>query len=124
MPIKVDQMLFKRTTLERIALGEVTVAFRRWRRPTVKTGGRLRTSVGELAIGVVEATTLDEITETDARAAGFGDRAEALTALSTGDGQLYRIGFRLEREDPRERLALSDDLDAEVAATMWNGMQS
>lgn len=107
-------MLFKQRILDLIAVGEVTVAFRRWRRPTVKTGGRLRTPIGELAIGVVEVTTLEKITETDARAAGFADRAEALAALSAGDGQLYRIGFRLEREDPRESLASIDDLDVQA----------
>lgn len=107
-------MLFKQRILDRIAGGEVTVAFRRWRRPTVKTGGRLRTPIGELAIGVVEATTPENITDMDARAAGFADRADALAALSAGDGQLYRIGFRLDREDPRKGLALSDDLDVQA----------
>jgi GNAT superfamily N-acetyltransferase len=106
-------MLFKQGILDRIAVGEVTVAFRRWRRPTVKTGGRLRTPIGELAIRVVEATTPEKITETDARAAGFADRAEALAALSAGDSQLYRIRFRLDREDPRKGLALSDILDVQ-----------
>ncbi len=107
-------MLFEQRVLDRIAVGEVTVAFRRWRRPTVKAGGRLRTPIGELAVGVVEAATLEEITDTDARAAGFADRAEALAALSAGAGQLYRIGFRLDREDPRKGLTLSDDLDVQA----------
>jgi hypothetical protein len=107
-------MLFKQRILGRIAAGEVTVAFRRWRRPTVKTGGRLRTPIGELAIRVVEATTLEEVTDTDARAAGFADRDEALAALSAGDGQLYRIEFRLDREDPRKGLASSDDIDVQA----------
>jgi GNAT superfamily N-acetyltransferase len=107
-------MLFKQRILDRIAGGEVTVAFRRWRRPTVKTGGGLRTPIGELAIRVVEATTLEEVTDTDARAAGFADRDEALAALSAGDGQLYRIEFRLDREDPRKGLALSDDIDVQA----------
>lgn len=107
-------MLFKQRILDRIAAGEVTVALRRWRRPTVKAGGRLRTPIGELAIGVVEATTLEEVTDTDARAAGFAGRAEALAALSAGDGQLYRIEFLLDREDPRKGLALSDALDVQA----------
>lgn len=117
-------MLFKRKTLDRIARGEVTVAFRRWRRPTVTTGGRLRTPVGELAIDVVETTTLEEITETEAHAAGFADRAEALTELTAGDGQLYRIAFRLEREDPRKSLTLSDDLDAEAVGLIRDALRN
>jgi hypothetical protein len=110
-------MLFKRQILDRIALGEVTLAFRRWRRPSVKAGGRLRTPVGELAILAVEATTPEDITGPDARAAGFADRAEAVKALAAGDGQLYRIAFRLDGEDPRLHLAACHDLDAaEMAA--------
>ena len=43
-------MLFRLDELRRIGEGEITVAFRRWRRPTVKAGGTLRTKVGVLAI--------------------------------------------------------------------------
>ncbi|MGL4236303.1 ASCH domain-containing protein [Tabrizicola sp.] len=115
-------MLFKQRILDLIARGEVTVAFRRWRRPTVKSGGRLRTPVGELAIGEVEIVAPEDITDTAARAAGFADRAEALAALSGGDGQLYRIAFRLDREDPRKSLALSDDLDIEAVGLIRDAL--
>ena len=47
-------MLIRREFLEKIASGNVDLAFRRWRRPTVKSGGRLRTAIGMLAI---EAST-------------------------------------------------------------------
>ena len=47
-------MLFRQDDLRRIAAGEVTVAFRRWRRPTVKAGGVLRTRLGVLAIESVD----------------------------------------------------------------------
>lgn len=105
-------MLFKQTVLDRLACGEVTVAFRWWRRPTVKRGGRLRTPVGELAIDGVEVTTPVDITDTSAQAAGFTDRAAALAALSKGNGQLYRIAFRLVRDDPRTDLGNDDNLEA------------
>jgi GNAT superfamily N-acetyltransferase len=105
-------MLFKQRVLDRIARGEVTVAFRWWRRPTVRRGGRLRTPVGELAIDRVEAIAPADIADMSARAAGFTDRAAALAELSEGSGQLYRIAFRLVRDDPRTGLADDDDLDA------------
>jgi GNAT superfamily N-acetyltransferase len=116
-------MLFKQTMLDRIARGEVTVAFRRWRRPTVVSGGRLRTPVGELAIHAVEVTALEEITDTAARQAGFADREEVLAELRAGEGNLYRIAFRLNREDPRKSLARSDDLDAETAALIREALR-
>ena len=43
-------MLLTRATLEAIAADTVTLAFRRWRRPTVRTGGTLTTAVGMLSI--------------------------------------------------------------------------
>jgi hypothetical protein len=46
-------MLFKQATLAAIAAGRVTLAFRRWRRPTVRAGGTLVTPVGMLAIDAV-----------------------------------------------------------------------
>lgn len=41
-------MLFKQFILDKIATGQVTHAFRRWKRPTVKAGDCLKTSVGVL----------------------------------------------------------------------------
>lgn len=109
-------MLFRKPVLDRIARGEVTVAFRRWRRPTVKSGGRLRTPVGELGIDLVAPVTLEEITDTEARAAGFAGREEALRSLAARAGQLYRIAFRLKDEDSRTELSDSADFGIETAA--------
>ena len=35
-------MLIKREDLENIKVGRISLAFRRWRRPTVRAGGKLR----------------------------------------------------------------------------------
>jgi hypothetical protein len=43
-------MLLKQETLRGIEGGTITVAFRRWRRPTVKAGGTLLTPIGQLAV--------------------------------------------------------------------------
>ncbi|MEL6761809.1 MAG: hypothetical protein AAFP04_15605 [Myxococcota bacterium] len=55
-------MLIKRAVLDRIVTGEIDRAFRRWKRPTVKSGGRLRTAVGELAIEEVVKVSLESLT--------------------------------------------------------------
>lgn len=117
-------MLFRRPVLDRIARGEVTVAFRRWRRPTVKSGGRLRTPVGELGIEVVAPVTLEEITDTEARAAGFAGREEALRSLAGGAGHLYRIAFRLKDEDPRTALSDNADFGMVTAAEIRETLRS
>jgi hypothetical protein len=104
-------MLFTHDDLRRVAAGEVTVAFRRWRRPTVKAGGTLRTRAGVLAIESVDEIEPEQVTDADARRAGRGDRAAALADLR-GDGRLYRIAFHPAGPDPRIALREQADLSA------------
>ena len=66
-------MLIKREVLEAIRRGEITLQFRRWSRPTVKPGGTLKTKLGLLRIGRVDEMSPDDVSEADARAAGFAD---------------------------------------------------
>ena len=112
-------MLFRAAILERIRTGEVTLAFRRWRRPTVKAGGRLRTAIGELAIESVSACTSATITDVDARAAGFASCAELLAELDARqEGYIHRIAFRFDRPDPRIALREAGDLSADEVALL------
>jgi hypothetical protein len=106
-----------------LADGSVTLAFRRWRRRAAKAGGRQRTPVGELAIDAVDEVTVDDITEADARRAGYADRAELLAELASHpDGTLYRIELHLAGADPRialrEQADLSDGEWRAVAARL------
>jgi hypothetical protein len=102
-------MLFRQDVLRRIADGEVTLAFRRWRRPTVKAGGTLRTRVGVLAIESIQVVEERDVTDADARRAGAEDR-DALLAALPGDGPLHRIEFRLAGPDPRIALRARSDI--------------
>jgi hypothetical protein len=105
-------MLFPKPLWAGLADGSVTVAFRRWRRPTVRAGGTLRTPAGMLAIDVVEPITEAQITDADARLAGAADRAALLAVLPAGaDRTLYRIAFHHAGDDPRVALRERDDLD-------------
>jgi hypothetical protein len=111
-------VLFRQRFWTGLADGSVTVAFRRWRRPTVKAGGRLTTPAGVLAIDEVELIGEGDITEVDARRSGFADRAALLDELAGREGELYRIAFHRAGEDPRvalrARSALSEDDTAEL----------
>ncbi|WP_440984050.1 MarR family transcriptional regulator [Shinella sumterensis] len=109
-------MLFKAKVLERIEKGEVTLAFRRWEKPTVRAGGTLRTAAGVLAIDSIERTDLDSVSAEDLKAAGYAAK-EDLSRDLRADGQLYRISFHLAGRDPREALRNNDTLDEnEIAA--------
>lgn len=101
-------MLLNRWTLDGIAAGRITLVFRRWRRPSVRGGSTLLTGIGLLAIEDVEPVA--EIGEDDARAAGHDTRESLLAALSSHEGQLYRIRLRLAGADPRIALRAEADL--------------
>ncbi|MBE9103088.1 hypothetical protein [Vacuolonema iberomarrocanum] len=117
-------MLIKHHLLKRIADGSVTLAFRRWKRPTVKTGGQLRTAIGLLAIDAVTIVgNLDEITEEAAQKAGYASYSELLQALGKSEeGVVYRIEFHFAGQDPRdmlrEQVNLTEDELAEVRQTL------
>ena len=86
---------FQRRVLDGILSGEISLAFRKWIRPTVRAGGTLRTPAGALSIRSVTRIGESEITEEDARAAGHASRAELLRELASGrPGWLYRIEVR------------------------------
>jgi hypothetical protein len=98
-------MLIRREDLENIKAGRISLAFRRWRRPAVWAGGKFRTAVGELAIDAVDIVTEPELTNADARHAGFSSRGELIGELRKYPaGTLYRVCLRLAGPDPRVAL--------------------
>ncbi len=112
-------MLLKRDTLEGIAEARITLAFRRWKRPTVRTGGELRTAIGVLAIDAVDAIKEADITDEDARLAGYPARAALTAELNRRpEGGLYRVALHLAGDDPRAALREQDALDEDVVATI------
>jgi hypothetical protein len=94
-------VLIKTPTLEKIKAGDVSLVFRRWKRPSVKPNGTQMTQIGVLAIESVDVVTGSQITDADARAAGFNDRAELLAALPVSDLDIYRVAVSFAGEDPR-----------------------
>lgn len=84
-------MLLKRDLLEQIKAGDVDLIFRRWNRPTVRTGGTLKTKVGLLAIKSVTDLSPDDVTEAEAQRAGFKDVADFRRWLDTmKEGSLFQ----------------------------------
>ncbi|WP_283137648.1 hypothetical protein [Rhizohabitans arisaemae] len=110
-------MLFKQRTLEGIADGTVTLAFRRWKRSTVRPGSRVRTSVGVVEIDTVERIGEDSVTAGEARRAGYPSLDELRRELAGfPDGDLYRIGLHLAGPDPRIALREQADVEADDLA--------
>ena len=113
-------MILRQRFLDGILAGTVSLAFRRWRRPTVRPGTRLRTAVGVVEIGAMTLVRSPDVSEADARRAGYASRGELLAELDRyGDDPLHRIELRFGGPDPRAALRERDELDeaehAEVA---------
>src|SRR3954466_11920605 len=114
-------MLFPKRLWVGLADGSVSVAFRYWKRPTVKGGGTLHSAVGVLAIDSVDRMARRAITPAEARAAGYESRARLLADLAkyrapgttparAAGTTLYRITFHYQGEDPRRALRENDRL--------------
>ncbi len=111
-------MLIRKAQLDAIRDGSVTLAFRRWRRPTVKAGGQLHTAVGLLEILAVDRIEPRQVTAKAARAAGHPDRDSLMDELAGREGELYRIELRYAGEDPRLALRGRERVDDEELAAI------
>jgi hypothetical protein len=111
-------VLFQQRFVPGIRSGQITLTFRRWKRPQAAAGRVQRSPAGRLEILDVSVVDVPSISAAEARLAGYPDRSTLLAGLTEGDGrQLYRVEFRhLDEPDPRDDLASADGLDdAEVA---------
>jgi hypothetical protein len=103
-------MLFKSADVDGILAGTITLAFRRWLRPSVKAGGTLRIPGAVLAIEAVEVIEPYAVTDSDALKAGRDSKTGLLEELDKrADLTLYRIRFHLQGAD--ERVALREQAD-------------
>ncbi|MBN9107075.1 MAG: hypothetical protein J0I14_18975 [Propionibacteriaceae bacterium] len=123
-------MLLPNRIAQGVRDGTITLAFRRWEQPRVKVGGTQLTSAGIVRFdGVEEVNQASELTEDDARAAGYvsvdalrrqlyppavpgltRDPAPSRRGprASKGGDHVYRVHLSWVGEDPR--IALREDV--------------
>jgi len=112
-------VIIRQRFLEGIQRGAVTLAFRRWRRPSVKSGGTLLTALGLLHIGDIRLVTLADISNADARHAGYDSRESLVTELNEREeGSVYRIELGPLDADPRVALRKKDATGSELQDLM------
>jgi hypothetical protein len=95
-------LLFQKRFLAGLVDGSITLTFRQWPTARVKVGGRYRVHpIGVVEVSGVDRTRVGEITEAEARRAGFSDRAELLAYLKPAAKgpfgprtELFRIELR------------------------------
>ena len=112
-------MLIRPAELAAIRDGTVDLAFRRWDRPRLLVGTRMRTSVGLLEVVSVRKVAARAITADEARRAGASSRRELLDMLSARDERpIYRVELRYAGADPRAVLREQVDLSAAERDTL------
>ena len=103
-------MLIRMQVLEQIKSGQVSLAFRKWRRATVKSGGTLKTPLGVLSIKKVEIIDDSEVSNNDAVQAGYSSLQDLCAELNKREGDLYKISLAYAGEYPRIKLRENEDL--------------
>ena len=110
--------MIRPSELAAIKRGEIDLAFRRWDRPRVKVGTRLRTGVGLVEVTSVDRVAVSALRAEDARRSGAASLAALKEALTyREDRPLWRIGLRYAGTDPRELLR-EEVPDAEEIASI------
>lgn len=98
-------MLFKGVHLQGIKSGEITMAFRKWHKASVKSGSLVHTSVGLIEIGKIEIVNENDITDKDAAQAGFMDKKQLFKSFTHNcTGTIFKISVHYHAEDPRIKL--------------------
>ena len=107
-------MLFKQQHLAGIKTGDITLAFRKWKKPTVKKGSLLKTAIGQIEIGTIEEVDIASISALEAQMAGFNSLDQLLRLLQkVNEGSIYKIGLAYHSPDPRVELRSKEELTNE-----------
>lgn len=111
-------LLFQKRFHEGLVSGVVTLTFRRWDRPRVRAGGRYRCHpIGVIEVDRVDRVTLKDITERDAKRAGFDSHEQLVLYIAsaredplTDDTELYRVELHYGGDGDRVECAVDDAL--------------
>ncbi|MEE2636020.1 MAG: ASCH domain-containing protein [Acidobacteriota bacterium] len=105
-------MLLRTAVLKQSKQDDVSLVFRRGRRPTVKTGDTLRPVVGILRLTPVDEVSGSSISADDVPHAEYETPQALRASVANRDGRLYRINVSYAGADPRLTL-LEDDAPSE-----------
>lgn len=116
-------MLIRPAELAQIRDGTIDLAFRRWDRPRLLVGTKMRTRIGLVEVTSVDRVAASGITAADARRAGAASRTALLALLAANpERPIYRIGLTYAGDDPRVALrneaSLTDDTRAALTAKL------
>ncbi|MDT0184527.1 hypothetical protein Q9S36_30495 [Microbacterium sp. ARD31] len=109
-------MMIRPAELAAIKAGRIDLAFRRWAKPRVVVGTRMRTGVGVIEVTSLEQVSVSRLRAEDAQRAGAPSLAALKQALAARpDDPAWRIGLAYAGPDPREELRSRVPDAAEIA---------
>jgi hypothetical protein len=112
-------MLFKQKHLEGIKAGNISLAFRKWKKLQVNADSLVKTSVGVIRINSTEKIDLNKITDEEAQKAGFSGAQSLIQLLENQkDGDIYRIEVAFDSENPETESNEKVSLDEEELETL------
>lgn len=95
-------MILKLAHLDGIRSGKITLAFRKWKKPTVNKGTQIKTEIAVVEITDISEIALDDITKQDSINAGFNSLEDLQNTLNAvNEGRIYKIKLRFYSDDPR-----------------------
>jgi predicted transcriptional regulator len=94
-------MLFKVNHLQGIKEGDISLAFRKWKKPGVISGSLIHTIVGRIEILNIEQVDVAGLTLKESKQAGYQSLDDLKKALESREGILYKIEVRYHSPDPR-----------------------
>lgn len=124
-------LLFQKRFHDGLKDGSVTLTFRHWAQPRVKPGGRYRCHpIGVLEVDDVKRVKIEEISEDDARRAGFDHRDALLEYLASGPrapadprSEVFRVELHYGGDGDRVPIALEDELTPDDVETIRKKLQ-
>ena len=119
-------LLFQKRFHDGLKDGSITLTFRYWTQARVKPGGRYRCHpIGVLEVDAVSQVKLEEVSEDDARRAGFPSRDALLEYLASSpqaspnpQTEVYRVELHYGGDGDRVPIALEDQLTAADVETL------
>ncbi|MEM7550323.1 MAG: hypothetical protein AAF363_11635 [Bacteroidota bacterium] len=95
----------KQHHLEDIKVGNISLAFRKWKKPSVLKRSLLKTAIGQVEICNIKKIDISAISGSEARKAGFNSLDELLHQLKkVKEGKIYKIEVAYHSPDPRIKL--------------------
>lgn len=112
-------VIINRPTLDAIVVGRVDRAYRRWARPRVRSGTRMRTAVGVLEVTEVVRVDPTSLGDDEARRAGLPDADALRRALARREeGDVYLVRLRHVGADPRVALRQDAEMTEDARRTI------